>query len=61
MDVTDEASVRSWTEEAVDAFGGVDIVYANAGAVRFGPDRSHVATRTLAFDAMPRALGLGCG
>ncbi|WP_395572310.1 SDR family NAD(P)-dependent oxidoreductase [Streptomyces sp. BK79] len=36
LDVTDEDSVRSWTEEAVDAFGGVDIVYANAGAVRFG-------------------------
>ncbi|MFI8170850.1 SDR family NAD(P)-dependent oxidoreductase [Streptomyces sp. NPDC085931] len=36
LDVTDEDSVRSWTKEAVDAFGGVDIVYANAGAVRFG-------------------------
>jgi NAD(P)-dependent dehydrogenase (short-subunit alcohol dehydrogenase family) len=36
LDVTDEGSVRSWTEEAVDAFGGVDIVYAGAGAVRFG-------------------------
>ncbi|MEU5095601.1 SDR family oxidoreductase [Streptomyces sp. NPDC020996] len=36
LDVTDEDSVRSWVEEAVDAFGGVDIVYADAGAVRFG-------------------------
>jgi NAD(P)-dependent dehydrogenase (short-subunit alcohol dehydrogenase family) len=36
LDVTDEDSVWSWTKEAVDAFGGVDIVYANAGAVRFG-------------------------
>ncbi|MFE0521165.1 SDR family NAD(P)-dependent oxidoreductase [Streptomyces sp. NPDC058954] len=36
LDVTDEDSVRAWTEEAVDAFGGIDIVYANAGAVRFG-------------------------
>ncbi|MFF4906333.1 SDR family NAD(P)-dependent oxidoreductase [Streptomyces sp. NPDC001260] len=36
LDVTDEHSVRAWTEEAVDAFGGIDIVYANAGAVRFG-------------------------
>ncbi|MFF3501916.1 SDR family NAD(P)-dependent oxidoreductase [Streptomyces sp. NPDC003247] len=36
LDVTDEDSVRSWVAEAVDAFGGVDIVYANAGAVRFG-------------------------
>ncbi|WP_406368949.1 SDR family oxidoreductase [Streptomyces sp. NBC_00647] len=36
LDVTDEGSVRFWAEEAVDAFGGIDIVYANAGAVRFG-------------------------
>ncbi|MGX1267603.1 SDR family NAD(P)-dependent oxidoreductase [Streptomyces phaeoluteigriseus] len=38
LDVTDEDSVRSWTEEAVDAFGGVDILYADAdaGAVRCG-------------------------
>ncbi|MET9844334.1 SDR family NAD(P)-dependent oxidoreductase [Streptomyces ossamyceticus] len=36
LDVTDENSVRSWVGEAVDAFGGVDILYANAGAVRFG-------------------------
>ncbi|MEU0741619.1 SDR family NAD(P)-dependent oxidoreductase [Streptomyces sp. NPDC006134] len=36
LDVTDEDSVRAWVEEAADAFGGVDIVYANAGAVRFG-------------------------
>ncbi|MGV9455361.1 SDR family NAD(P)-dependent oxidoreductase [Streptomyces sp. NPDC003635] len=26
LDVTDEASVRSWVTEAVDAFGGIDIV-----------------------------------
>ncbi|MFI8191803.1 SDR family NAD(P)-dependent oxidoreductase [Streptomyces sp. NPDC085946] len=36
LDVTDEDSVRAWVEEAADAFGGVDIVYADAGAVRFG-------------------------
>ncbi|CAL9373884.1 2,5-dichloro-2,5-cyclohexadiene-1,4-diol dehydrogenase LinX [Streptomyces sp. enrichment culture] len=36
LDVTDDESVRSWVGEAVDAFGGVDILYANAGAVRFG-------------------------
>ncbi|MGW2830279.1 SDR family NAD(P)-dependent oxidoreductase [Streptomyces sp. NPDC001286] len=36
LDVTDEDSVRAWTEEAVEAFGAIDIVYANAGAVRFG-------------------------
>ncbi|MEV5010865.1 MULTISPECIES: hypothetical protein [unclassified Streptomyces] len=37
MGVTDENSVRSCVEEAVDAFGGIDIVRANA-AVRFGAD-----------------------
>ncbi|GGY97274.1 hypothetical protein GCM10010300_46550 [Streptomyces olivaceoviridis] len=36
LDVTDEASVRSWVAEAVDAFGGIDVVCVNAGAVRFG-------------------------
>ncbi|MEV6345232.1 SDR family NAD(P)-dependent oxidoreductase [Actinoplanes sp. NPDC051851] len=37
LDVTDEASVNAWAEHAVEAFGRIDIAYANAGAVRFGP------------------------
>ncbi|MET9681731.1 SDR family oxidoreductase [Streptomyces coeruleorubidus] len=36
LDATDEDSVRAWVEEAADAFGGIDILYANANAVRFG-------------------------
>lgn len=36
LDVTDEDSVRTWVGEAADAFGGIDIVYAHAGAVSFG-------------------------
>ncbi len=36
LDATDENSVRAWIEEAVSAFGGIDILSANAGAVRFG-------------------------
>lgn len=36
LDVTDEGSVRSWIEEAVAAFGGIDIVYATTGTARFG-------------------------
>jgi NAD(P)-dependent dehydrogenase (short-subunit alcohol dehydrogenase family) len=36
LDVTDEQSVRAWVDEAVEAFGGIDIVYAGTGAVRFG-------------------------
>ncbi|HWI30574.1 MAG TPA: SDR family NAD(P)-dependent oxidoreductase [Microbacterium sp.] len=36
LDVTDEASVRDWIETAVQRHGRIDILYANAGAVRFG-------------------------
>ncbi|MFD7303098.1 SDR family NAD(P)-dependent oxidoreductase [Streptomyces pharetrae] len=36
LDVTDEDSVRAWVGEAADAFGGIDIVHADAGAVRSG-------------------------
>lgn len=39
LDVTDEDSVRAWVAEAADAFGGIDIVYADAhaaAAVRVG-------------------------
>jgi NAD(P)-dependent dehydrogenase (short-subunit alcohol dehydrogenase family) len=38
LNVTDEQSVSSWVHEAVDAFGGIDIIYA--GADRFGPVNS---------------------
>jgi meso-butanediol dehydrogenase / (S,S)-butanediol dehydrogenase / diacetyl reductase len=36
LDVTDEASVEAWVQAALDAFGRVDVLYNNAGAVRFG-------------------------
>ena len=36
LDATDEASVAAWVQAAVDAFGRIDVLYANAGAVRFG-------------------------
>lgn len=36
LDVTDEASVRGWVSRAVAEHGRIDILYANAGAVRFG-------------------------
>ncbi|AKZ54149.1 putative oxidoreductase [Streptomyces ambofaciens ATCC 23877] len=36
LDVTDEEAVRAWAEEAVDAFGGIDVVYADADAPRRG-------------------------
>jgi NAD(P)-dependent dehydrogenase (short-subunit alcohol dehydrogenase family) len=37
LDVADEASVAAWVQAALDAFGRVDVLYANAGAVRWGP------------------------
>jgi NAD(P)-dependent dehydrogenase (short-subunit alcohol dehydrogenase family) len=37
VDVTDEASVAAWVTDAAEAHGRIDILYNNAGAVRFGP------------------------
>jgi meso-butanediol dehydrogenase/(S,S)-butanediol dehydrogenase/diacetyl reductase len=36
LDVTDEQSIASWVQRAADAHGRIDILYNNAGAVRFG-------------------------
>lgn len=36
VDVTDEASVRAWIDGCVERFGRIDVLYNNAGAVRFG-------------------------
>ncbi len=35
LDVTDEASVAAWIQRAIDAHDRIDILYNNAGAVRF--------------------------
>ena len=37
LDVTDEGSVAAWVQRAVDDHGRIDVLYNNAGAVRFGP------------------------
>lgn len=37
IDLTDEASVAEWTEKAVSQLGGIDVLYANAGATKFSP------------------------
>jgi NAD(P)-dependent dehydrogenase (short-subunit alcohol dehydrogenase family) len=37
LDLTDEAAVVRWIAFAVETFGGIDIVYNNASAPRFGP------------------------
>jgi len=37
VDLTVEAEVREWIDEAAKEHGGIDILYANAGATRFHP------------------------
>lgn len=37
VDLTDEASVRGWVDDAVAQHSRIDVLYANAGATRFGP------------------------
>jgi meso-butanediol dehydrogenase/(S,S)-butanediol dehydrogenase/diacetyl reductase len=37
LDVTDERSVSGWIGGAVAQYGRIDVLYNNAGAVRFGP------------------------
>lgn len=40
VDLTDEDAVAAWVREAVEHHGRVDVLYANAGATRFGPVES---------------------
>ena len=44
LDVTSEQSVSAWVAGCLDRFGRIDVLYNNAGAVRFGP----VASASLA-------------
>ena len=37
VDLTDEDVVRRWVDAAASAHGGIDVLYANAGATRFSP------------------------
>jgi NAD(P)-dependent dehydrogenase (short-subunit alcohol dehydrogenase family) len=37
VDLTDEGAVRRWVDAAAERHGGIDVLYANAGATRFGP------------------------
>ena len=43
VDLTDEDAVRRWVDAAAAAHGGIDVLYANAGATRFGPLESITA------------------
>ncbi|CUR57593.1 Oxidoreductase [metagenome] len=37
VDLTDEEAVRRWVDDAAATHGRIDVLYANAGATRFGP------------------------
>lgn len=37
VDLGDEAAARAWVNDAAQVYGGIDIVYNNAGAFRIGP------------------------
>lgn len=37
LDLGDPEAAKRWVDEAVRAHGGIDILFNNAGAVRFGP------------------------
>jgi meso-butanediol dehydrogenase / (S,S)-butanediol dehydrogenase / diacetyl reductase len=37
VDLTDEAATAAWMDAAATAHGGIDVLYANAGATRFAP------------------------
>ena len=37
LDLTDEEATRRWLDDVAAEHGGIDILYANAGATRFGP------------------------
>jgi meso-butanediol dehydrogenase/(S,S)-butanediol dehydrogenase/diacetyl reductase len=37
LDLSDEAAVEEWVGDAAARYGGIDVVYNNAGATRFAP------------------------
>lgn len=37
LDLNDENATKDWIDAAAGRYGGIDIVYANAGATRFSP------------------------
>jgi meso-butanediol dehydrogenase / (S,S)-butanediol dehydrogenase / diacetyl reductase len=37
VDLGDETAARTWVNDAAQVYGGIDIVYNNAGAFRIGP------------------------
>ncbi len=59
--MTDEDSVAAWVQGAADAHGRIDIVYNNAGAVRFGPiDQQSFADWRFTLAAELDSIFLAC-
>ena len=61
LDVTDEPSVRALVAHAAERHGRVDVLYNNAGAVRFGPvDEQSFADWRLTLAAELDSVFLAC-
>lgn len=62
-DVTDEASVASAVDHAVETFGGLHVLYNNAGVMLSaddGPTNTSVETYNLTMDINVKGVLLGC-
>ncbi len=62
-DVTDEASVESAVAHAVETFGGLHVLYNNAGVMLAdddGPTNTSIATYDLTMDINVKGVLLGC-
>jgi NAD(P)-dependent dehydrogenase (short-subunit alcohol dehydrogenase family) len=62
-DVTDEASVESAVAHAVETFGGLHVLYNNAGVMLGdddGPTNTSIATYNLTMDINVKGVLLGC-
>ena len=62
-DVTDEASIESAVSHAVETFGGLHVLYNNAGVMLGdddGPTNTSIATYNLTMDINVKGVLLGC-
>ena len=56
VDLTDETAVRQWVDRAAEEHGGIDILYANAGATRF-----HLAAEGAPYGIRVNCVSPGTG
>jgi len=62
-DVTDEASIESAVQHAVETFGGLHVLYNNAGVMLGdddGPTNTPMATYAMTMDINVKGVLLGC-